>query len=119
MTTEQTRDEHRMTSDRLWVPDNPDGSGWADVDWVSAAQGSRYHYQHGPELAQAEAERPAFYRVRTRLESADLTPHENDYYVAAPDLAEFVTEVVLAGGAEIIWHIEPCPDPPAEARLPS
>jgi hypothetical protein len=24
---------------RLWVPDNPDGSGWADVDWVSAVRG--------------------------------------------------------------------------------
>ena len=32
--------------ERFWIPDNPDGSGWAAVDWVSASQGSRYHYSH-------------------------------------------------------------------------
>jgi len=29
------------TGDRFWIPDNPDGSGWAEVDWVSASRGSR------------------------------------------------------------------------------
>ncbi|MCD6056794.1 MAG: hypothetical protein K0Q89_324, partial [Thermomicrobiales bacterium] len=32
--------------ERFWIPDNPDGSGWAEVDWVSASRGSRYHYRH-------------------------------------------------------------------------
>ena len=63
-------------SDRLWIPDTPDGSGWADVDWVSAARGSRYHYRHGAPWPEANAARPAFYRVVTRLESAALEPHD-------------------------------------------
>ncbi len=113
----QTPAERQATSDRLWVPDNPDGSGWADVDWASAARGSRYHYQHGPPLAEAVAARPPFYLIRTRLESDELIPHENDYYVAAAELADFVGELALAGGAEIIWHIEPCPEPPPDAQV--
>jgi len=102
----------------LWIPDNPDGSGWADVDWASAAQGSRYHYRHSEPLAEAERLRPPFYRVVTRLESAKIViPHENDYYVAAGDLADFLAELAWNGGAEVIWHIEPCPEPPPEANV--
>ena len=112
-----TPEQKRAISDRLWVPDNPDGSGWADVDWVSAARGSRYRYGHGAPLAEARAAQPPFYLVRTRLESDDLQPHENDYYVGREDLADFVAEVALSGGAEVIWHIEPCPAPPPEARV--
>jgi len=103
--------------DRLWVPDNPDGSGWAEVDWASAARGSRYHYRHGAPLAEARAARPAFYRVVTRLESAALAPHENSYFVPADRLADFLAELVLAGGAEVIWHVEACPEPPVESRV--
>lgn len=110
-------DDAKAVSDRLWVPDNPDGSGWADVDWVSAARGSRYHYRHGPPLAEARAKQPPFYLVMTRLESDELIPHENTYYVAREQLADFLAEVSLAGGAEIIWHVEPCQRPPAEARV--
>jgi hypothetical protein len=113
----QTEDERRAASDRLWVPDNADGSGWADVDWVSAARGSRYHYRHGAPLAEAERDRPACYLVRTRLESDELIPHENDYYVPAPGLADFLGELSLAGGAEVVWHVEPWPEPPPEARV--
>ena len=111
-----TADERRAASERLWVPDDPDGSGWADVDWVSAARGSRYHYRHASPLAEARAAQPAWYLVRTRLESAELIPHENDYYVAREELADFLAEVALSGGAEVIWHVEPCPVPPAAAR---
>jgi hypothetical protein len=32
-------------------------------------------------------------------------------------LADFLAEVSLAAGAEIIWHVEPCPQPPPESRL--
>ena len=103
-------------SRRLWVPDNPDGSGWADVDWASAVQGSRYHYQHGLPLTEARATLPPFYKVVTRLESAALEPHENDYYVPNDRLADFLAELALAGGAEAIWHIEPCETPPPESR---
>jgi hypothetical protein len=109
----------RERSARLWVPDNPDGSGWADVDWVSAARGSRYHYQHAPPLAEARERQPSHYRVVTRLESAELRPHENSYYVPREQLADFLAEVSLVGGAEVIWHIEPCPEPPAESRATS
>src|SRR5262245_18945465 len=71
-----------VTNDqRLWVPDNPDGSGWVEVDWTSAVRGSRYHYRHGEPRDEALAELPPFYRVVTRLESAELIPHENTYYV--------------------------------------
>ncbi len=104
-------------SRRLWVPDNPDGSGWADVDWASAVQGSRYHYQHGLPLPEARAALPPFYKVVTRLESAALEPHENDYYVPNDRLADFLAELALAGGAEAVWHVEPCQTPPPESRI--
>jgi hypothetical protein len=102
----------------LWIPDNPDGSGWADVDWQSVAQGSRYHYRHGEDLEVARAARPGYYRVVTRLQSETIViPHENSYYVAADALADFVAEFVWNDGAEIVWHIEPCPEPPEEAQV--
>lgn len=102
--------------DRFWIPDNPDGSGWADVDWVSATRGSRYHYRHvGP--AEEQSLLPAFYRVVTRLESEALHAHENSYYVERDRLADFLAEVSLAAGAEVIWHVEPCPRPPPASRL--
>lgn len=102
---------------RLWTPDNPDGSGWADVDWMSAARGSRYHYSHGLPFAEAVEVAPPFYRVVTRLESSELEPHENSYYVPHAKLADFLAEISLVGGAEVIFHIEPCPDPPIEAKV--
>ena len=104
-------------ADRLWVPDQPDGSGWAEVDWVSAARGARYHYRHtGP--ADAERSRlPPFYRVVTRIESETLHPHENSYFVSREHLADFLAEISIAGGAEVIWHVEPCPTPPAESNV--
>jgi len=108
--TESTRDE------RFWTPDNSDGSGWADVDWVSAAHGSRYHYRHVGSVAEERSRLPRFYRVVTRLESAALHPHENSYYVASERLANFLAEISIAAGAEVIWHVEPCLDPPPESR---
>ena len=102
-------------TDRLWVPDNPDGSGWADVDWVSAAKGSRYHYRHVGTVEEERAQLPAFYRVVTRLESESLHPHENSYFVARERLADFLAEVSLTGAAETIWHVEPCAAPPPES----
>ncbi len=108
----------RELSDRLWVPDNPDGSGWAQVDWVSAAGGSRYYYCHGKPYAEATTELPAFYRVVTRLDSELLhAPHENSYFVPRSSLADFVAEISLAGGVEMIWHIEPCDEPPPESNV--
>lgn len=104
--------------DRLWIPDNPDGSGWADVDWVSAVRGSKYHYRHAEPYEEALALLPPFYRVVTRLESERLhAPHENSYYVPKERLADFLAELILAGGIETIWHIEPCPEPPQESRV--
>ncbi len=107
------------TSDeaRFWKPDNPDGSGWADVDWVSVLQGSRYHYRHAGSVAQERSLLPDFYRVVTRLESADLHPHENSYYVAREMLADFLAEVSFAASAEVIWHVEPCSHPPPASRV--
>jgi hypothetical protein len=102
---------------RFWVPDNPDGSGWADVDWVSATRGSRYHYRHVGPAEEERSGRPAFYCVVTRLESEALHAHENSYYVERDQLANFLAEVSLAAGAEAIWHVEPCPRPPPESRL--
>ena len=102
---------------RFWIPDNPDGSGWADVDWTSAVSGSRYHYRH---VGSAEDERvrlPPYYRVVMRLESETLHPHENSYFVPRERLADFLAEVSLAGGAEVIWHVEACPEPPPESRV--
>jgi len=101
----------------FWIPDNPDGSGWANVDWASVSQGSRYHYRHGDPLAEAEAARPDWYKVVTRLETERIIAHENTYYVAGTNLADFVGELVWQGGDEVIWHIEPCPEPPSEANL--
>lgn len=112
-------DAEREQSDRLWVPDNPDGSGWADVDWGSVIRGSRYHYQHTGSMDEARAELPSHYQVVTRLESASLHPHENRYYVPRELLADFLAELALAGGAETIWHVEPCPDPPVESQGPT
>lgn len=105
------------TSDRLWIPDNPDGSGWAEVDWASAARGSRYHYRHGPPLDDARAALSPFYRVVTRLESTSLAPHENSYYVPGDRLADLLAELAVAGGVEVIWHVEPCPLPPAASGV--
>jgi hypothetical protein len=106
------------SSDHHWVPDHPDGSGWADVDWTSTVHGSRYHYRHGEARAEALASLPAFYRIVTRLDTPLLhAPHENSYFVPGPQLGDFLTELALAGGDEQIWHIEPCPEPPAEARV--
>ena len=101
---------------RLWIPDNPDGSGWADVDWASAARGSRYHYRHGEPVAAANRKRPPFYRVVTRLESDALEPHENSYFIPRERLADFLAEIALAGGAEILWHVEPTAEPPPESH---
>lgn len=106
-----------MNKEGLWIPDNEDGSGWADVDWPSVAQGSRYHYQHGLELDAAKAVRPAFYMVMTRIESDTIEPHDNSYYVRADSLADFVAEFVWNNGAEIVWHIEPSAAPPVEANV--
>lgn len=101
----------------LWIPDCPDGSGWADVDWASVSRGSRYHYRHGEPLAEARALRPAGYRVVTRLETERIEPHENSYYVLAANLAEFLAELAWHGGDEVIWHVEPCAEAPPEARV--
>jgi len=105
-----------MTTDERWLPDNDDGSGRSDVDWASTARGSRYHYRH---VLDPESEtRPAFYRVVTRIESADLNvPHENSYFIPRANLADFAMELSLSGGDECIWHIEPCPSPPLESRI--
>lgn len=107
-------------SDELWIPDNPDGSGWAGVDWVSAVSGSRYRYRHGLPRDEAMAVLPPFYIVVTRLDTPLLhAPHENSYYVPRERLADFLSELALAGGDETIWHIEPCANPPAESRVNS
>ena len=111
MTTESSERVH-------WVPDNPDGSGWAEVDWTSAIRGSRYHYRHGLPRTEAERDRPGWYCVVTRLDTPQLhAPHENRYYVPAAALADFLSELTMAGGDEIIWHIEPCPEPPPESLV--
>ncbi|HEV2108352.1 MAG TPA: hypothetical protein VGR16_08825 [Thermomicrobiales bacterium] len=108
---------HGDGSDRKWIPDNPDGSGWAPVDWVSAVRGSRYHYRHGAAREIAQAALPPFYRVVTRLESADMEPHENTYFVPSDRLADFLAEIAFAGGAEVLWHVEPEFEPPVESRV--
>ena len=104
-------------AERFWNPDNPDGSGWAVVDWASASRGSRYHYRHVGPIEEERTKLPPFYRVVTRLESAALHPHENTYYVSRERLADFLAELSLTGGAEAIWHVEPCPTPPPESRV--
>jgi hypothetical protein len=101
----------------FWIPDHADGSGWADVDWASAARGSRYHYRHAASAASERARLPRYYRVVTRLESEALPPHENSYYVSWRRLADFLAELALAGGAEAIWHVEPCAEPPPESGV--
>ncbi|CAN5685600.1 hypothetical protein BH09CHL1_BH09CHL1_31740 [soil metagenome] len=95
--------------DKFWTPDNADGSGWADVDWVSAIRGSKYHYRHGLEYEDALQELPPFYRVVTRLESDELMPHENSYFIPRQFLADFLNEIALAGGIEQVWHVEAFP----------
>lgn len=106
------------TLHKLWIPDNPDGSGWADIDWVSAVQGSRYHYRHGEPLAEAIAARPPYYLIRTRSETEQIpTPHENTYYIPAANLHDFLVELGWSGGSEIIWHIEPVDEVPDEAQV--
>ena len=104
-------------ADRFWIPDQDDGSGWADVDWASPARGSRYHYRHVGPAAFERARLPAFYRVVTRLESSELHPHENSYFVSCDRLSDFLAEISLAAGAETVWHVEPCPEPPPESRV--
>lgn len=102
----------------LWIPDNPDGSGWADIDWVSTVRGSRYHYRHGAPHDDAARTLPSFYKVVTRSETEQIpTPHENTYYVPALSLSDFLSELVWSSGSETIWHIEPCEDPPLDARV--
>ncbi len=104
-------------AERFWIPDNPDGSGWAIVDWVSASRGSRYHYCHTGPVEEERQRLPAFYKVVTRFESPQLHPHQNSYFVARERLADFLAEISLTGGAEVIWHIEPCPNPPPESGV--
>ena len=105
-------------ADELWIPDNPDGSGWAEVDWVSSVTGSRYRYEHGLPHGEALAALPPFYRIVTRLDTPLLhAPHENSYYVPKTRLADFLAELALVGGVETIWHVEPCFDPPPESRV--
>ena len=111
------RHDEPVGSDR-WVPDNPDGSGWAPVDWVSAARGSRYHYRHAPGWEEANGLRPAAYKVVTRYEADGVEPHENSYFVPRESLADFLAEVSLAAGAETIWHVEPATERPRESRGP-
>lgn len=106
---------NRSTKDDLWVPDNPDGSGWALVDWASIARGGRYHYRHAEPWEEANRRRPSFYKVVTRYESSEAHPHENSYFVEREGLADFLAEVSLAGGAEVLWHVEPCGAPPVES----
>jgi hypothetical protein len=103
--------------DDLWAPDNADGSGWANVDWVSATRGSRYHYRHGDEIETAKSSLPPYFRVVTRLESETIRPHENTYFVPGVRLHDFVEELVWNGGAERLWSIEPAHDAPPEARV--
>lgn len=102
---------------RFWIPDNPDGSGWADVDWVSATRGTRYHYRHVGTVEEERAFLPRFYRVVTRLESEALHAHENSYYVPRASLADFLAELSITGGAEIIWHVEGCDEPPKDSKV--
>jgi hypothetical protein len=104
-------------NEERWIPDYPDGSGWAEVDWVSSIRGSRYHYRHGLPLNDAARLLPDFYRVVTRLESNELEPHENSYFVPRDRLDDFIAEVVLAAGAEKLWHVEPYEHPPDESNV--
>lgn len=117
--TKDSRWSDAETLARKWIPDNPDGSGWADVDWVSAVQGSRYHYRHGEPLAEALRQCPSYYLVRTRSETEQIpTPHENTYYIPAASLHDFLAELCWSAGSEVIWHIEPLESVPDEAKVP-
>lgn len=101
----------------LWVPDNPDGSGWALIDWSSVARNRRYYYRHAEPDADARTLRPPWYRVVTRLDTPDLhAPHENSYFISADELPDFLAEIILAGGNELLWSIEPIASPPAESE---
>lgn len=104
-----------MSTEEHWIPDHEDGSGWAPVDWGSVIMGTRYHYRHASPRSTAHEGLPAYYRVVTRLESAAILPHENTYYVPNRLLADFLAELAFLGGAETVWHVEPCADPPPEA----
>lgn len=108
---------HKRDLERQWVPDYPDGSGWADVDWVSAARGSRYFYRHVETREEERRPLPAYYRVVTRLESAALHPHENSYFVPADRLPDLLAELSFAGAAETIWHVEGINTPPPESNV--
>jgi len=102
----------------LWIPDNDDGSGWALVDWTSVARGRKYFYRHAEPDAEARSLRPTWYQVITRLDTPLLhAPHENSYFVSADELADFLAEIVLAGGNEQLWRIEPVDAPPPEAGV--
>lgn len=102
--------------DELWIPDNPDGSGWAIVDWTSVARGRKYFYRHAESDADARRLRPFWYRVVTRIDTPLVhAPHENSYYVTADELSDFLAEVILAGGNEVLWQIEPIEEPPVES----
>ena len=104
------------SQEELWVPDHGDGSGWALVDWSSVSRGRRYYYRHAEPDAEARNLRPAWYRVVTRLDTPGLhAPHENSYFVAADELADFLAEVTLSGGSELLWQIEPIESPPTES----
>ncbi len=105
-------------SQKRWIPDNPDGSGWAEVDWMSAVRGSRYFYRHAELGEEARKLRPLFHRVVTRLDTPLLhAPHENTYFVPSDRLADFLSELALAGGEETVWHVEGCDTPPDEANV--
>ena len=107
---------HEKSQDELWVPDNPDGSGWALIDWNSVVRGRKYFYRHAEADAEARTLRPAWYRVTTRLDTPLVhAPHENSYYVAADELADFLAEVILAGGNEVLWRVDPVDTPPVES----
>ena len=109
MTVEKSQDE-------LWIPDNDDGSGWAAVDWTSVARGRKYAYRHAEPDAEARRLRPPWYQVVTRLDTPLLhAPHENSYYVSADELSDFLAELILAGGNEILWRIAPLDAPPPES----
>lgn len=109
MTGEKSQDE-------LWVPDHADGSGWALVDWSSVTRGRRYHYRHAEPDAEARVLRPQWYRVVTRLDTPNLhAPHENSYFVSADELSDFLAEVTLSAGEEVLWSIEPVESPPSES----
>ena len=104
------------SQNKLWVPDNADGSGWALVDWTSVARGRRYFYRHAESDAEARQLRPPWYRVVTRLDTPGLhAPHENSYFVSADELSDFLAEIILNGGNEVLWRIDPIESPPSES----